>query len=91
MESDLEEMGGDPPAAGRRRVGLALRLVVLGAIGFWLLRGGGVAQLAEALASLPWWSILVVTAFGAVNMFAAGVRWRWRLQIRKAPKETRNT
>lgn len=60
----------------KRMGSLALRLAVVGAITFWLLRGADLGEMWAAVTGLSVAAIVGSFALGGFNVFFAGVRWQ---------------
>lgn len=65
-----------PEGGGRRWIGWLLRLAVIGALAWWLLRGDAAGQLVEVLGRLPPGPVLGAMAIGMAVTVVAGLRWR---------------
>ncbi len=66
--------------AWRRWLPIALRIVVVGAIGWWLWRRADLAALGGAVRRLDLGTLVICLLLGLANLALAGVRWRFLMR-----------
>lgn len=72
----MSEGSPKKPAGLRRFARPALALLVLGAVGVWVLRSSSLADLALAAERMPAWALATGYFLGGLNIGIGAVRWR---------------